>query len=280
MKRKTIDRETLRRTLAKNPEISSVPEVAVTIINMFNDPDSTFQDLARVIETDEHLTERILKTANSGYYGFNEKITSVSRAVVMLGWDAIKMITLGSTVLAQMSKKNRRLYEHSVRTALIARFLAMEAELYKIEEIAVVGLLHDIGTFMIEAYFPHRYLKIKQYIIDHKVPAFIAEREIIGFDHGEIGGWTVEEWNLPRNISTSVRWHHDFMPDTYHSRKTAVIHVADALAIAADYAGPPWEQVPEIREDALAALGFADSDMRDIVHAVMNIKPDSLIFNT
>jgi len=279
MRLKEINRETFRATIASNPEISSVPTVAVAIIRMFNNPNSTFHELARVIETDEELTGRILKIANSGYYSFNEKITAVSRAVVLLGWNAVKMITLGSTILAQMSEKNRQLYEHSVRTALIARFLGMEANFYKVEEIEVVGLLHDIGSFMLERYFHNHYLKIKQYVIDHGVPAYLAEREIIGVDHGAIGGWTLEEWDIPRNISTSVMWHHDFKPNTYHSRKTAVIHMADSLALAADYTGPSWEKVPEIREEALTTLGFTEFRVRDIVHEVMSIKPDSMLFN-
>ena len=277
MKKKILDRESVKSAIASNPSLSSVPRIAVPIMTMFNDPNTSFHDLAKVIESDEELSERVLKITNSGFYGFKHRIESVSHAVVLLGWNAIKMITLGSTIISKMSEINKQLYDHSKRTALIARFLATEANFYKVEEIAVVGLVHDIGIFILETYFPENYMKIKQYIIDYGVPAYIAEREIIGVDHGEIGGWTLEDWDLPKNITASVMWHHDFKTETYHSKKTAVLHVADVLAIASDFTGPHWEKVPEIKSSALDTLGFTETDFRDIIHTMVNVKMDPLI---
>ena len=251
--------------------------IAVPIMTMFNDPNTSFHNLAKIIESDQELSARVLKITNSGFYGFRHRIESVLHAVVLLGWNAIKMITLGSTIISKMSEINKELFEHSKRTALIARFLATEANFYKVEEIAVVGLLHDLGIFILETYFPENYMKIKQFIIDYGVPAYIAEREIIGVDHGEIGGWALEDWDLPPNITASVRWHHEFKAKKYHSKKTAVIHVADVLAIASDLTGPHWEKVPEIKSSALNTLGFTKMDFRDIVHTMMKIKMDPLI---
>ncbi len=275
--KRVIDRDILKSAIASNPSFSSVSKVAVPIITMFNDPNTSFHDLAKVIESDPDLTTRVLKTVNSGYYGFQRKIESVSQAVVLLGWNTVKMISLGSTILTRMQKTNKRLYEHSMRVALIARFLAVGANFYKVEEIAVVGLLHDIGTIILETYFPENYMKVKQYVIDHGVPSYIAEQETLGVDHGEIGGWTLEEWKLPKNIASSVMWHHNYKAKTYHARKTAVIHVADVLALAADYTGPSWEKIPEIRLSALKTLGFTVTGLRDIVLAMMKIRLEPLI---
>ena len=275
--KKRFDKDILKSTLAANPSLSSVPKITVPIITMFNDPNTSFHDLAEVIESDPDLSARVLKITNSGFYGFKHRIESVSHAVVLLGWNAIKMITLGSTIISKMSEINKRLFEHSKRTAITARFLATEANFYKVEEIAVVGLLHDIGIYILETYFPENYMKIKQHIIDYEVPTYIAEREIIGVDHGKIGGWTLEEWDLPKNITDSVMWHHDFKAKKYHSRKTAVIHVADVLAIAADFTGPHWEKVPEINLSAIKTLGFTETEFRDIVLAMLKMKLDPLI---
>jgi HD-like signal output (HDOD) protein len=275
--KRAIDKKILRSALASNPLFSNVPKVTVPIITMFNNPNTSFQDLAKVIETDQHLSERVLKIANSGYYGFRQKIKSVSHAVTLLGWNTIKMITLGSTILTRMLKTNKRLYDHSNRTALIAKFLALEAGFYKVEEIAVVGLLHDIGSIILEICFPENYMKVKQYIMDNEIPSHIAEQELLGVDHGIIGGWTLEDWDLPKNITTSVMWHHDFEENKYHARKTAVIHIADVLAFILDFSGPHWEKVSEIRLPALKTLGFAETDFRDIIVAIMRMKFDPLI---
>ena len=113
--------------------------------------------------------------------------------------------------------------------------------------------------------------------MDHGIPSYMAEKEILGVDHGLIGGWTLEDWDLPKNITTSVMWHHDFEDNKYHARKTAVIHVADVLALALDFNGPHWEKIPEIKLTALKTLGFTETDFRDIILAIMRMKFDPII---
>jgi HD-like signal output (HDOD) protein len=176
-----------------------------------------------------------------------------------------------------MREKNIRLYEHSNRTANIARYLALESHFYKIEEIVVVGLLHDIGLIILEVCFPKDYFKIKQYAIDYGVPMYIAEKKFIGFDHGIIGGWTLENWEMPKNIATSVMWHHNYKGKRYHARKTAVIHVADIVASALDFNGPSWDKIPEISSAAIETLGYSESQFKDIIHTLMNMKFNPLI---
>ncbi|MCE5250850.1 HDOD domain-containing protein [bacterium] len=277
MDRPFITRETLKDTIASHPGFASVPKLAVPIITMANDDRTSLTDLAKLIEMDPEFSARILEIANSSAYGFRRKITSISHAVVLLGWNAIKMLALGSTILSQMSTRNHRLFSHCTQTAQIARFLAQEANFYKIEEIAVVGLLHDIGAFILEMYFPNEYLKARQYAIDHSVPIFVGERELFDIDHADVGGWTLEEWKLPENISDSVAKHHRFDPAHYHARKTAVIHVADVLALAVNYSGPPWEKIHGMSEKALDILGFTNTELRDMVLTIMNMKLKPLI---
>lgn len=277
MTKRLIDREALKAVINASHSFSGVSKVAVPIITMFNDPRTNFSDLSRVIESDPDLSARVLKIANSGYYGLRQKIESVSRAVIMLGWNAIKMIALGSTILSKMNEVNKQLYEHSLQTAMIARFLATEADFYKIEEISTVGLLHDVGKTILQVYFPENYYRTIQYVKDKGVPYHIAEREILGIDHAEIGGWTLEDWNLPKNISSSVMWHHDFKPNTYHARKTAVVHIADVLSTAVNFVGPSWEKVPEMNPAAVETLGFSVSDFKDIVIAMSKMKVDPFI---
>ncbi len=275
--KRAIDREMVVNAIETNPSFTNVPSVTVPIITMFNDPNTSFHDLSHVIEQDKGLSERVLRVANSGYYGFREHIKTVSHAATLLGWNTIKMVSLGSTVLSMMRKKNMRLYDHSNRTANIARFLALESHFYKIEEIVVVGLLHDIGLIILEVCFPEYYFKIKQYAIDYGVPMYIAEKKIIGVDHGIIGGWTLEDWEMPKNITTSVKWHHNYMDKKYHARKTAVIHVADIVASALDFNEPSWDKIPEISQAAIDMLGYSDGKFKEIIHTLMDLKFDPLI---
>ncbi|MFC1490420.1 HDOD domain-containing protein [Candidatus Latescibacterota bacterium] len=272
-----IDREAVKSAIASNPSFTTVSSVAVPIIKMFNNPNTSFHNLSKVIETDLEMSARVLRISNSGYYGFREKIKTVSHAVTLLGWNTIKMISLGSSILTLMQKKNKRLYEHSNRTANIARFLALESNFYKIEEIVVVALLHDIGSIILETCFPNEYYKAKQYAVDHKVPFYIAEKKILGVDHSVVGGWTLEDWDMPKNIAIPIMWHHKYEDKKFHSRKTAVIHVADVLSIVLDFNGPGWEKIPEVSQSAIDTLGYSETKFKDILNTLMDLKFDPLI---
>ncbi len=272
-----IDRDRVAEALKSRKLHPSVPEVVVAIIHITRSNSSSLNDLVRVIEQDEALTSRILSIANSGFYGADRKVSKVADAVVLMGWNNIKMISLGSTIMKMMSEKDMRLYSHSIRNAQMARYLATEAKFYKVEEISVVGLLHDIGQIILQCYFNEQYLLAKQYAIDHGIPIHEAEKETIGVDHAEIGGWTIEEWLLPDNIIEAVALHHNFDPGSYHRRKTAVIHVADSLALIADAYGPAWEKVTPINLEAIKTLGFTAEEFKKLVSNCFKMKFDPMI---
>lgn len=272
-----IDRDTVKRLLASKPNFASVRGTAAPILAITAKPNATIRELAAVIEQDPELSTRLLKIVNSGFYGLRNKVESINHTIVLLGWNAIKMITIGSSILTRMCATDRRLFNHSMRTAQIARFLATEANFYKVEEIAVVGLLHDFGAVILSLFFPERYALVRKLAADKGIPVHIAEREILGVDHGEVGGWTLEDWNMPVNITETVARHHTFDPGSYHARKTAVIHVADILSLAVDYRGPAWEKIPELSRESLAILGFGEDELRDLLLTIMKMRFDPLI---
>jgi putative nucleotidyltransferase with HDIG domain len=272
-----IDREMVKKLLVTRKSFENVRTTAAPIIALSNRPNTSLRDLALIIENDPELSNRILQIANSGFYSFRHKIENVSHAISLLGWNSVKMISLGSSLLTRMCATDRRLFNHSMRTAQIARFIATEANFYKVEEIAVVGLLHDFGKVIFELFFPEKYARLRQYAVDHGLPSHVAERDLFGIDHGELGGWTLKEWELPENITDSVTRHHTFDQDTYHARKTAVIHVADVFAFVTDYRGPTWEKVPEMAPEALGALGYTENDLQNLLTQIMKMKFDPII---
>lgn len=277
MKKRKLDRETVRTLLATNRTFGNISTTAAPLLALTNNKDANIREIAALIEKNPELSSRILKIANSGFYGFRSKIENVSHAIVLLGWNAIKMISVSSSLLTRMCATDRRLFNHSMRTAQIARFIATEANFYKVEEIAVVGLLHDFGQVVLALFYPEGNAMVRQYATGSGVPIHIAEREILGVEHGEVGGWVLEEWKLPQNITESVERHHSFEPEAYHARKTAVIHIADVLAFAVDYTGPSWEKVPEMVGEALEVLNFSENDLKDMLLTTMKMRFDPII---
>ena len=272
-----ITQSKLKQDLTASKTFLSVPSVAVPIIQMANDENTSFGKLAAVIETDPELSARILTLANSGFYGFKREIKSITHALVMLGWNAIKMIALGSSILTHMSDADRMLFDHSTRVAQIARFIAIEANFYKVEEFAVVGMLHDFGISILKTLYPNEHAEAVKVAIEAGVPIHLAELEVLGVDHAEVGGWTLQAWDLPENITESVARHHSFDPGDYHARKTAVIHVADVFAHATDIYGPTYEMVPEASPAALEILGFSNAELKDLLIAVMKMEFEPIV---
>jgi len=272
-----ITRETVLAALAEKKFHPSVPEIVSAIVKITRSPNASIKELVTFIEQDSELTRRMLTIANSGFYGIKHEVTTVNGAIVLMGWNTVKMITLGSTILKRMSERDHHLFVHSIRTANIARFLADEANMYKTEEMSVTGLLHDLGIMIMEMYFNDAYIRTKQFAVDHGVPTQIAEYQLLGVDHAAIGGWVIDFWELPDNIVESVARHHSFDPDTFHARKTAVIHVADILALAVDYSGPSWEKVSKLDERALDVLGFSRADIKGLMLDIMKMRFNPII---
>jgi len=272
LKYREINKSSVIEALSTRRIHPHIPEMMVDIINITGSSSASTNDLIKVIEKDKDLAERIIHIANSGSFSLKRIVKTLPEAVVILGWNSVKMVSLGSTILKCMSEKDHRLYRHSIMTSKVARFLAIEAGFYKVEEISIVGFLHDFGITIMQEFFNPEFLRAKQYALDHELPIHIAEREILGVDHADVGGWTLETWNLPENITESVALHHSFDPKKYHAKKTGVIHMADTLALAADFRGPSWEKISELSPDVFSVLGFSQNDLRDFIMAIMKMK--------
>jgi len=255
----------------------SIPDVIVAIINITRSDRASLTDLVNAIEKDEVLSKRLMSIGNSGFFGKERKVRHVQEAVVMMGWNNVKMISLGSTIMKVISKTDMRLYGHAIKTAQYAHYIATEAKLYKIEDITLVGLLHNIGSVILLTYFTNEALQAKQYAIKHGVPIQVAERAVLGVDHAEIGGWTVAEWKLPDNIIETISEHHDFYHQSFHARKTAAIHIGECLALMADYTGPAWEKINTIHPDAVKKLGFSEDDFRSLALKCLKKKFEPII---
>ncbi len=255
----------------------SIPELVAAIINITQSKRTNLSDLVAVIEQDEDLSSRLLSMANSGFFGPERKVRRVTDAVVLMGWNNVKMISLGSTIMKVISQLDQRLYSHAIRTAQFANFLGTEANLYKIEDITLVGLLHNIGAVILRAYFKDQALQAKQYAIKEGVPIQVAERAVFGADHAEIGRWTADEWHLPTNIIETIAEHHDFSRKSFHAKKTAAIHVAESLAMVSDYYGPSWEKINPIDPEAIATLGFSEVEFKEKAMKCLKTRFDPLI---
>lgn len=223
--------------------IATLPEVTVKVVELVESPKSTAQDLHKVISTDPALCSRILKVVNSSFYGLPGQISSINRAIVMLGLNAVKNIAIAAS-MAKLFRGGelgpnfsaRDLWTHSNITAGTAKIIATQIKLGLADEAFLGGLIHDIGM-MVEMQYDRAKLTevIKNTGIDSKgVPAMdmlAAEQQVFEATHQDFGTGLCERWKFPKSFAYVSGWHHRPMELASENRTLpAVVYIADRLA--------------------------------------------------
>ena len=238
-------------------KIPPLPGVVLELLQSLDDCNANFNALAKKIGQDPALSARVLRVVNSPFYGLAGRVGNLSEAVMVLGFSAIRSLTLAASLTARFSLRPvagmdpLRLWEHSFTCALAAQRLAPAAGLSP-DTAFTAGLLHDIGIMAILVQVPERFAELLNACPDCAARA-VAERERFGASHDEIGARLLAAWRLPQPIVSAVRWHHE--PAQVDERLVDLVHVADLVAHERAGIGLPAPR-GDVVEAALARLGL------------------------
>ncbi len=259
MPRKKIDIEKL---LKKGDSLPALPEIYTRVSNLLESKDSSVNDIGDIIESDPAISYKILTMVNSAYFGMPSEVSSVSRAVSLLGRFRLKQILIG-TLMSEIFKGLDSQYfslsdfwQHSIRTAIIARQLAVDSDyLNEPEPLFTAGLLHDVGRLILAAQMPEVFPEIAKRAEEMRWHTIDAEIDIIGMPHTEIGAALMLKWEFPDLIWVSVRNHHqcDYNGPFFHAAH--IVYLADQLA----HCEPPEDEV-ETREVLSRIPNWEDSN--------------------
>jgi putative nucleotidyltransferase with HDIG domain len=226
----------IRRIAESIINLPTLPTVVAKMIQLVDNPKTSAGSLARLISTDQALTARILKLANSAYYGFPRTISTVNTAIVVLGFNAVKDMGLSLSVFDMFKDTGSsgpfdimRFWEHSMGCGIASRMIARRFRPDVAGEAFVAGLLHDIGKAVLKQYCPAEFQEIMRLVSSQECDLDEAELRVTGTQHSEVGGWLAEKWNLPRLIVESIMYHHE--PWTAHGDPifVALVAIADYL---------------------------------------------------
>ncbi|MCP4432751.1 MAG: HDOD domain-containing protein [Gammaproteobacteria bacterium] len=226
---------TLESLLAQGPELSSPPEVYLKVNEQLEDDFCSARDIGETVQSDPAITTRILKMVNSAYYGMPNRVSTISQAVSLLGRDRLKQIIIG-TVLASVFKDPEvesfslsGFWQHSIKTAIIARQLAIQHNGdYEPDALFIAGLLHDIGRVILVNRLPEIFTEIEQ---NRRKRGLIgAEMDLLGFSHAELGGALMAQWSLPDMLTICTRYHHDFDYSGQFTDACRIIYMANKLS--------------------------------------------------
>lgn len=259
---------------AKVSDLPALPQVAARVMELINSPNATARDLERIISRDQGTTAKVLRIANSAFYGVRGEISTLSRAIVILGFNTLRSVVLTSVseALHQGKRscfKDRILWEHSVAVAIAARTIATECRFPAPEEAYVGGLLHDIGKVVMDANLADEYQNVMELVYNEGQSFIDAENEVFGFDHCDVGSLVVKRWNLALPLQEAVLLHHQPMAAEIDPQLCAIVSLANSLCIRLGI-GP--ERDPELRLDELESTLMLTLSHAQIAEVAVKVK--------
>ena len=257
-------RSELKKLIMDTKTLPTLPGVITKLNSLSENEKSSVQEMARIVSSDQVLSARILRLANSPSYGFY-RVSTISNAMILLGVNVVKSLALSSSIFEIMEKNSVGLWEHSLGTATAANIIAKKLALPEVEEISTAGLLHDIGKVIIGLKCSEKVQEMRSIIKTDEIYTIEAERRILDTDHAEVGGWLSKSWFLPDKLSEPITYHHDVAASEDHRIKTAVVHLADVLINASGFGDNGDPYVPPIQQIAWDTLKMNDKLLEEIV---------------
>jgi len=248
----------------------SLPEVCIRVNEMMDDPVVNATDIGKVIAQDASLTARLLKIVNSAFYGFQARIDTVSRAVTVIGLRELRGLVLAASAVESFSKLPNdvlnlvNFWRHSVYCGVVAQLLAQKCNVLHSERLFIAGLLHDIGKLVITNKMVKESREVIKRVEQKKIFGFEAEQAILGFDHAEVGGELLKEWNMPESLCNSVKYHHRPRAAIEPSIEICIVHIANIMTIMAEHGVNESDVVPPIEDIAFEMTGLKEADFDQI----------------
>lgn len=250
----------------------SLPEVCFLVNDLVNDPNSDIEQIGSVISQDPALTLRLLNLVNSPLYGFETKIETVSRAVMVIGLKELQNMVWATTAVETFSglsanKVNMAgFWRHSIFTAILARILARECNVLHPERLFVAGLLHDIGRLVIYHRFPEQVEETWSVEKEHQLDDVVtAERLVLGFDHAELAAELLRHWKLSESLAVAVQYHHKPKETSEHALEVSIVHMANVMAHALE-TGEEEELDTACEAQAWQLVGLETEKIKPMLH--------------
>ncbi len=271
-----LQAEKIQKFIDRMPSLSTT---VTKVLEVCNTPNTSPNDLNRVISLDPVLTGQVLKLINSAYYSLPNQITSLTRAVIMLGLNTVKNLALSTAVIAAIGKKDSfktlpmdAFWSHSICVGVTAKALAAQRNVpaAEREEYFVAGMLHDLGKIPLNNCFAPEYVQALQLADLEQGPLINSEKLLLGIDHGITGRMIGEKWQLSETIVQSLCFHHE--PEkAFIENRSLVATVALANLYANIYEiGSAGDLFPEksFLMNVLDMMGMTWSDLAPLYNVV------------
>jgi len=252
----------------------TLPEVYARLKAVLEDPDYCMADIVEVVSNDPGITARLLRVANSGYFGLATQIDSVARAVSLLGAQEVHDLVLATSVLQSFEGMHNDVmdmhtfWRKSVVCAIAAKELAVSCNVLDSDRLFVAGLLRDIGHLFLYQKAPRLSLQAQQLHLQRGIPLHQAERSLIGIDFAHVGAEAMRIWGLPEAIWGPTAQHVEPSRAGDGEYVASLVHIAAVVADSFDAESPGEESLRRVSEFALRTTGLLEENLLSLPERV------------
>jgi len=249
-------------------EISTLPQIALQVMDVANDPDAGPIDLKEVVETDPALSARIIRCVNSSAFPRQTKTSSLQEAIAYLGLRRIRNLAVTASVHKLFRRVGRigpycrsELWRHMVAVGTGARLIAMRSKMSNFEEAFLAGLLHDIGIALEDEYVHEPFVAVIHSLDDTQTLAE-TERSHLGFDHTTLGSRVAANWRFPEAAKAAIRYHH--ASASYRGEHIDIVRCVEVANVICTLKGisSVGHKLVQISQSALAGLSLTGQDIK------------------
>ena len=250
----------LENILSRTGELPPMPHIATKVISLTQNQNSTAKDIQLVISRDQALTAKILKMSNSALFGRSRTITTLSNAIMMLGFYTIRSLVVANTTRSLFGSGRKfvdnLLWQHSIASAIVARNISTRLRYADPEEAFIAGLLHDIGKMILLKTLGDEYHHIFQDTYNNSFKFLDTENDQLGFNHTDVGALLARKWNFSKKLEDAIAFHHDPAKAADDSKLTAIISFANDICLKMGIGVEKCEDLNIEASDASAILGL------------------------
>lgn len=251
----------IRAEVINSRDLPTIPSVLARILTVLADDGSSPKELVEVIAQDQALTANLLRLANSAFLGVPGKVSTLMRAVMVLGFRTVRNLAVGVKIWETFGRDRPQLvslWRHAALAGSCARLAARKLPSLHAEDSFVAGLLHDVGRAVLCLRFPESYLELTAGESGDPDELCERERETFGVDHAQAGAWLGEAWRLPHLIVESARHHHETLVPGMVIDVPLVVALANRL-------------VHRLESSSGALLALAEDDVADLAAIALDV---------
>jgi len=269
----THPQKSLDQLVSQTSDLPSMPAAVLAVMRETASATSNARTVAMHLSQDQALAARVLRLANSAYYGLSRQVSDVNEAVVLLGMRAVRNLALVASSYPWMSKPipgyglgPREMWKHSFAVAVCGKIVANRTRAGDPETAFTAGLLHNLGKCVLGVWLEGHEEAIGNVALPG-VPFFEVERIVTGFDHSQVGAHLADRWNLPESLVAAIQYHHE--PDSAAVSQSIVdcVHLADSIVLSMGIGlGHDGLSYP-LSSNALQRLGVGHEEFEGLIEA-------------